>query len=96
MRSNQSACPISFDQPLYIKASEIIAASPDLKTCLFPRLGGFHLLMPFIGAIGHIMNGSGLDVLWQTVYADATLHHMLNGNFLTFSYICSARNPTPD
>ena len=34
--------------------------------------------MSFMGAIGYIMNGSGLDVLWQTVYADATVHHKLN------------------
>ena len=80
MRSNQSACPITFDQPFYIKAHEIIAASPDLKTCLSTRLGGFDLLMSFMGAIGYILNGSGLDVLWQTVYADATVHHMLNGH----------------
>ena len=43
LKSGQSACPVTFDHPLYIKASEIIAASPELKTCLFTRFGGLHL-----------------------------------------------------
>jgi len=63
-----------------MKASEIIAASPELKTCLVTRLGGFHLIISYMGAIGYIMGGNGLDVLWQTVYADATVQHMLNGH----------------
>ena len=33
------------------------------------RLGGFHLLMFFMGAIGNIMAGSGLRELWCTIYA---------------------------
>ncbi len=79
-KAGQSVCPVTFDQPLYIKASEIIAASPELKTCLVARLGGFHLIMSYMGAIGYIMGGSGLDALWQTVYAGATVQHMLNGH----------------
>ena len=79
-KAGQSVCPVTFDQPLYMKASEIIAASPELKTCLVTRLGGFHLIMSYMGAIGYIMGGSGLDVLWQTVYAGATVQHMLNGH----------------
>ena len=36
-------CPVTFDQPLFIKASEIVIASPDLtKVCI--RLGDIHLL----------------------------------------------------
>ncbi|KAG1690318.1 KH domain-containing protein 3 [Nymphon striatum] len=79
-KAGQSVCHVTFDQPLYMKASEIIAASPELKTCLVTRLGGFHLIMSYMGAIGYNMDGSGLDVLWQTVYAGATVQHMLNGH----------------
>ena len=44
-------CPVTFDQPLFIKALEIVIASPDLtKVCI--RLGGFHLLMSYMGSIG--------------------------------------------
>ena len=50
---------VTFDQPLYIKTAEIVQASPDL-TKLIVWLGGFHLVMPYMGAIGYIMSGSGL------------------------------------
>ncbi|KAG1706167.1 Carcinine transporter [Nymphon striatum] len=69
-KAGQPVCHVTFDQSLYMKASEIIAASPELKTCLVTRLGGFQLIMSYMGAIGYIMDGSGLDVLWQTVCAD--------------------------
>ena len=53
-------CPVTFDQPLYVKAVEIVESSHDLKQKLFIRLGGFHLLMSYLGSIGNIMDGSGL------------------------------------
>ena len=55
-----SICPVIFDQPLYVKAPGIVAASTDLKK-VFIRLGGFHLLMSFMGSIGNIMAGCGLE-----------------------------------
>ena len=36
---------------------------------VFLPLGGFHLLMSFMGSIGYIMAGSGLKEVWETVYA---------------------------
>jgi len=74
-----SSCIITFDQPLYIKAAEITASSSDLSNVII-RLGGFHLLMSFLGSIGFIMTGSGLDALWETVYAPASVVHMLTGH----------------
>lgn len=74
-----SSCIITFDQPLYIKAAEITASSSDLSNVII-RLGGFHLLMSFLGSIGFIMTGSGLDALWETVYAPASVMHMLTGH----------------
>ena len=65
---NIGVSPVTFDQPLYIKATEIVQSAPDLKS-LFVRLGGFHLIMLYFGAIGNIMSGSGLQELWETVYA---------------------------
>lgn len=67
---------MTFDQPLYIKA---VKASPELKNTIV-RLGGFHLLMSFMGSIGYIMGGSGLESLWQTVYAPNTVNHMVTGH----------------
>lgn len=43
------------------------------------RLGGFHLQMSFLGAIGHIMSGSGLQELLECVYASNAVVHMLSG-----------------
>ena len=78
----QTHCVVTFDQPLYMKAVEIVAAggeeSPLSKVVV--RLGGFHLLMSFMGAIGTIMRGSGLEELWATIYAATSERHMLSGH----------------
>ena len=47
------------------------------KTVL--RLGGFHTLMSFLGAIGYVMAGSGLHGLLEQIYAETTVTHMLAG-----------------
>ena len=53
---------VTFDQPLYIKALEIILTSADARLKnVIPILGGFHLLMSYMGSIGNIMGGSGID-----------------------------------
>ena len=72
-------CPVTFDQPLYIKAAEIVASSRDLDKVIV-RLGGFHLLMSYLGSICHIMTGSGLAELWEQVYAKGSVIHMLSGH----------------
>lgn len=72
---------VTFDQPLYWKAYTIIANEmPDssLKSLVL-RLGGFHTEMSFLGCIGHIMSGSGLQEILEIVYASNTVPHMLNG-----------------
>lgn len=73
-------CPVTFDQPLYIKAAKIVKSShPGLKNVVV-RLGGFHLLMSYMGAIGYVMGGSGLEDLWETVYAPNTVIHVMTGH----------------
>ena len=76
---NQKVCPVTFDQPLYIKAADIVASSLDLSKILV-RLGGFHLIMSYMGAIGNIMQGSGLETIWETVYAAKSVKHMMTGH----------------
>ena len=76
---NLGVCPVTFDQPLYVKAAEIVASSPDIKS-ICVRLGGFHTLMSYMGSIGYVMAGSGLEALWETVYAPNTVVHMLSGH----------------
>ena len=53
MKYKLGVVPVTFDQPLYItciKAADIVASSPDL-TNIFIRLGGFHLVMSYLGSI---------------------------------------------
>jgi len=45
---------ITFHQPLYSKAIDIVLAD-GLNTVV--QFGGFHTLMNFMGAVGHVMHG---------------------------------------
>lgn len=44
------------------------------------RLGGCHLIMYYMCAVGYIMSGSGLAELWSCVYAKASVGHMTTGH----------------
>ncbi|KAF2895460.1 hypothetical protein ILUMI_10710, partial [Ignelater luminosus] len=72
-------CFVTFDQPLYAKAREIVALSPDLSN-ITVRLGGFRILMSFMSAVGHIMNGSGFIEVWSLWYASNSVHQILLGH----------------
>lgn len=67
---------MTFDRPLYIKARNIVEQSKP-EPQIVVRLGGFHLLMSFIGTIGYIMAGSGLKELWNTIYAANSIEKMI-------------------
>ena len=67
---------ITFDQPLWLKAVEIINAKSMNIVC---RLGGFHLLMSFLGSIGKLMEGSGLTELLEIIYGSNTVKHIMTG-----------------
>ena len=43
------------------------------------RLGGFHILMSFLGSIGHLMAGTGLQELLEVIFAGNTVSHILSG-----------------
>ena len=60
---------LTFDRPLYWKALTIIQSQPngtELNQIVL-RLGGFHMQMSFLGSIGHLMAGSGLQELLEVV-----------------------------
>ena len=65
---------VTFDQLLWLKAVEIIQAKPLNIVC---RLGGFHTMMSFIGSIGSMMKGSGLEEALETVYGANAASHMI-------------------
>ena len=69
---------ITFDHPLWIKASEIIKAKSLNMVC---KLGGFHLLMSFLSSIGTLMKASGLEEAMEQVYGKNTVpHHFWKSN----------------
>ncbi|CAH2098341.1 unnamed protein product [Euphydryas editha] len=81
--SNQNTCIVTFDQLLCWKARDITAAADpntDLSKVVV-RLGGFHLFMSFIGAIGYIMSGSGLEDIFKLIYAENCVQHIITRIF---------------
>ena len=75
----KETCIVTFDQPLFQKASEIVASFNNLDKMIL-RLGGFHLKMSYLGCIGQIKSGSRLAELWEQVYAKGSVAHMLSGH----------------
>ncbi|XP_065911780.1 uncharacterized protein [Dysidea avara] len=67
---------VTFDQPLWLKAVEMIQAKSLNMVC---RLGGFHTMMSFMGSIGAMMKGSGLEEALETVYGPNAVSHMISG-----------------
>lgn len=67
---------LTFDQPLWLKAMEIVTAL-DLKIVLI--LGGFHTLMSYVGSIGKVMSESGLSTALEIVYGKVAVTHILTG-----------------
>ena len=43
------------------------------------RLDGFHALVSFIGRVGNLMNGSGIEESFSEVYAENSVIHMVPG-----------------
>ncbi len=67
---------VTFDQPLWLKAIEIVHTEKLKIVC---RLGPFHAIMSFLGSLGNLMAGSGLAELLQCCYGSNTVTHMLTG-----------------
>ena len=71
----------TFDQPLFWKAPEIANAVPDdspIRNVVL-LLGSFHTFMNLLGAIGTLMDGSGLKEILETVYGENAVVHMMSG-----------------
>ena len=71
----------TFDQPLYWKAAEVILDSPQSShlKCIVLFLGGFHTFMNLLGAIGTLMDGTGLKDILGVVYGENSVIHMMTG-----------------
>ena len=71
---------ITFDEPLFWKASEMTNAVPDdspIRNVIL-LLGSFHTFMNVLGAIGTLMEASGLKIM-ETVYGENAVVHMMSG-----------------
>ncbi|KYN22380.1 hypothetical protein ALC57_05222 [Trachymyrmex cornetzi] len=84
-KHEQTICFVTFDQPLWQKGREILGnVDPDNDpfnlSCIRLRLGGFHLVMSFLGAVGYIMDGSGLREAFLEIYAENSADKALSGH----------------
>lgn len=62
---NQKTTFVTFDLPLYMKAKDIVHTHGKELSNVVVRLGGFHLLMSFLGCIGYLTTNSGLQEMWK-------------------------------
>ncbi|CAH0731059.1 unnamed protein product, partial [Brenthis ino] len=77
--TERKTCFVTFDNPLYIKAKQILCDTKDKNLQnLVPCLGGFHLLMSYLKAIGTIMESSDIFELFCTVFAQNSVDKMLS------------------
>lgn len=82
-------CFITFDSPLYWKLVDMIEylkmqrtqnlENLDNQITVVARLGGFHTMLAFLGAIGYIMKGSGIKEVLSLVYAENSAEVLLDG-----------------
>lgn len=82
LAAKQNVPPIiTFDQPLFWKASEIVNEAPDNSPIrdVVLLLGSFHTFMNLLGAIGTLMDGSGLREILETIYGENAVVHMMSG-----------------
>ncbi|KAJ8887374.1 hypothetical protein PR048_013589 [Dryococelus australis] len=82
-RKQQQRCIVTFYQPLFIKAMDIVSQADkvDELSKVIVRLGGCHLLMSYMEAVGKIMDGSGMEQMWGEVFSKNAVVHMANGHF---------------
>ena len=76
---------LTFDQPLWWKAICIIKGEPIDSPLhqIILRLGAFHTEMSFLGSIGYLMRGSGLQESLELIYADNVVPHILTGKAIS-------------
>ena len=83
--TNKIACSINqphiiaFDQPLQYKSSFIVETNKSEFSNTMVLLGSFHITTNFLGAIGYIMDGSGIRNIFGQIYEDSTINHAMGG-----------------
>jgi hypothetical protein len=67
---------VTFDQPLFLKAMDI-ALAKQLNVVI--RLGAFHVLLSYLGSVGTLMRGSGLEEILSVLYGKNVVEQILQG-----------------
>ncbi|GBM25279.1 hypothetical protein AVEN_45913-1 [Araneus ventricosus] len=90
LKYGHNTCVITFDQPFYIKAKELVASSDENNegSKIVVRVGGFHMCMTFLGTIGFIMAGRGLKEVLSTIYASHSVDKMLSDHAYSGAVRC--------
>ena len=72
---------ITVDQALFCKLLELKWSIPEYQNKLVVQLGGLHISMRFLKAIGNHMNGSGLAEIWveSGLLGPNATEHVMNG-----------------
>ena len=68
-RAGQQVTVFTCDQQLYQVTIDIVWDDPVRWKHFYPRIGGMHWLMSFVGAVGKLMKHSGLDLLMKSAFA---------------------------
>ena len=74
-KHNKSVPCVTYDQPLWLKATKIIQEEGLPIVC---RLG-FHTLVSFLGSMGTMMKNNGLAESFETAYGLPSVHQMSAG-----------------
>ena len=69
MKAGQEVVVMTCDQQLYRVVIDIMWTDPGRWKNFYPRLGGMHWMMSFIGSVGKLMKNSGLDMLLKSAFA---------------------------
>ena len=67
---------VTFHQPLWQK---FVSITEEAKLRIFCRLGGFHMMMSYLGSIGNLIKGSCIEDLFIEVYGGNTVSHIMSG-----------------
>ena len=67
---------ITLDLPLWTKATRIIL---ECDMPIIPRLGGFHQLQSYTGAMGYLMTGSGIEECFKVIFPNFPVDKLLSG-----------------
>ena len=57
---------------------------------VFLKLGGFQMIMSYVGCIGQIMTSSGLKEVIEVIYAENTVSHLISGKPYRRQYVLNS------